>query len=255
MQRGDIVHGDIARFFAKDPSAGMFMTGFFPVMMFGLPATCFAMIATAKPEKRKMVTGMLAGLALTSFLTGITEPIEFSFMFLSPVLYGIHAVLTGISLFVTTSLGIHDGFSFSAGAIDYFLNFGIATKPLLLAGIGLIYATIYFVVFYFLIKKFNLKTPGREDDEELATDDEAPVAGSIGEAYVTALGGKDNLTVIDNCATRLRLQVKDANLVNESALKRAGARGVMKLSNTSVQVIVGTNVESVAEDMKKTRIN
>ena len=154
---GDIVHGDIARFFAKDPSAGMFMTGFFPVMMFGLPAACFAMIAAAKPEKRKMVTGMLGGLALTSFLTGITEPIEFSFMFLSPVLYGIHAVLTGLSLFITTTLGIHDGFSFSAGAIDYVLNFGIATKPLLLAGIGLIYAAIYFVVFYFLIKKFDLK--------------------------------------------------------------------------------------------------
>ena len=154
---GDIVHGDIARFFAKDPSAGMFMTGFFPIMMFGLPAACFAMIAAAKPEKRKMVTGMLGGLALTSFLTGITEPIEFSFMFLSPVLYGIHAVLTGLSLFITTTLGIHDGFSFSAGAIDYFLNFGIATKPVLLAGIGLIYAAIYFVVFYFLIKKFDLK--------------------------------------------------------------------------------------------------
>ncbi|HGH7176990.1 TPA: N-acetylglucosamine-specific PTS transporter subunit IIBC [Bacillus wiedmannii] len=248
---GNVVNGDIARFLAGDKTAGMFMTGFFPVMMFGLPAACFAMIAAAKPEKRKMVTGMLGGLALTSFLTGITEPIEFSFMFLSPVLYGIHAVLTGISLFVTTSLGIHDGFTFSAGAIDYFLNFGIATKPVLLAGIGLIYAVIYFVVFYFLIKKFDLKTPGREDDDELAEEDDAPVAGSIGETYVAALGGKENLTVIDNCATRLRLQVKDAGQVNEAALKRAGAKGVMKLSNTSVQVIVGTNVESVADDMKK----
>ncbi|EAO55425.1 PTS system, N-acetylglucosamine-specific IIBC component [Bacillus thuringiensis serovar israelensis ATCC 35646] len=248
---GDLVHGDIARFFAKDRSAGMFMTGFFPVMMFGLPAACFAMIAAAKPEKRKAVTGMLAGLALTSFLTGITEPIEFSFMFLSPVLYGVHAVLTGLSLFITTSLGIRDGFTFSAGAIDYVINFGIATKPVLLAGIGLIYAAIYFAVFYFLIKKFNLKTPGREDDDELVEDVDAPVAGSIGETYVAALGGKENLTVIDNCATRLRLQVKDASQVNEAALKRAGAKGVMKLSDTSVQVIVGTNVESVADDMKK----
>lgn len=248
---GDLVHGDIARFFAKDPSAGMFMTGFFPVMMFGLPAACFAMIAAAKPEKRKAVTGMLAGLALTSFLTGITEPIEFSFMFLSPVLYGVHAVLTGLSLFITTSLGIRDGFTFSAGAIDYVINFGIATKPVLLAGIGLIYAAIYFAVFYFLIKKFNLKTPGREDDDELVEDVDAPVAGSIGETYVAALGGKENLTVIDNCATRLRLQVKDASQVNEAALKRAYAKGVMKLSDTSVQVIVGTNVESVADDMKK----
>ncbi|EEK75076.1 MULTISPECIES: N-acetylglucosamine-specific PTS transporter subunit IIBC [Bacillus cereus group] len=248
---GTVFHGDISRFLNGDPTAGMFMTGFFPVMMFGLPAACFAMIAAAKPEKRKMVTGMLGGLALTSFLTGITEPIEFSFMFLSPVLYGIHAVLTGISLFVTTSLGIRDGFSFSAGAIDYVINLGIATKPLLLAGIGLIYAAIYFAVFYFLIKKFDLKTPGREDDDELAEEGDAPVAGSIGETYVAALGGKENLAVIDNCATRLRLQVKDASLVNEPALKRAGAKGVMKLSNTSVQVIVGTNVESVADDMKK----
>ncbi|MBH0346687.1 PTS N-acetylglucosamine transporter subunit IIB [Bacillus thuringiensis serovar muju] len=248
---GTVFHGDISRFLNGDPTAGMFMTGFFPIMMFGLPAACFAMIAAAKPEKRKMVTGMLGGLALTSFLTGITEPIEFSFMFLSPVLYGIHAVLTGLSLFITTTLGIHDGFSFSAGAIDYFLNFGIATKPVLLAGIGLIYAAIYFVVFYFLIKKFDLKTPGREDEEEVAEGEEAPVAGSIGETYVAALGGKENLTVIDNCATRLRLQVKDAGQVNEAALKRAGAKGVMKLSNTSVQVIVGTNVESVADDMKK----
>ncbi|CAM4336762.1 PTS N-acetylglucosamine transporter subunit IIB [Bacillus manliponensis] len=250
---GDVVQGDIARFFAGDKSAGMFMTGFFPIMMFGLPAACFAMIAAAKPEKRKLVAGMLGGLALTSFLTGITEPIEFSFMFLSPVLYGVHAVLTGLSLFITTTLDIHHGFAFSAGAIDYGLNFGIAQKPLLLAGIGLIYALIYFVVFYFMIKKFDLKTPGREDDDEVTEGEagEAGEAGSIGETYVMALGGKENLTIIDNCATRLRLEVKDAGLVNEAALKRAGAKGVMKLSNTSVQVIVGTNVESVADDMKK----
>ena len=247
---GDVVQGDIARFFAGDQSAGMFMTGFFPIMMFGLPAACFAMIAAAKPEKRKLVAGMLGGLALTSFLTGITEPIEFSFMFLSPVLYGIHAILTGLSLFITTTLDIHHGFAFSAGAIDYVLNFGIAQKPVLLAGIGFIYGLIYFVIFYFMIKKFDLKTPGREDEDEVA-EGATGEAGSIGEVYVTALGGKENLTVIDNCATRLRLQVKDASLVNEAALKRAGAKGVMKLSDTSVQVIVGTNVESVADDMKK----
>ena len=155
-------------------------------------------------------------------------------------------------MFVTTKLGIHDGFSFSAGAIDYGINFGIATKPVLLAGVGLVYAAIYFFVFYFLIKKLNLKTTGREDDELLEEGTiAAGEAGSIGEIYVASLGGKENLTVIDNCATRLRLQVKDANLVNEQALKRAGAKGVMKLSDTSIQVIVGTNVESVADDMKK----
>lgn len=245
--------GDLNRFFAGDPAAGMFMTGFFPIMMFGLPAACFAMITAAKPENRKAVAGMLGGIAFTAFLTGITEPIEFSFMFLSPLLYGIHAVLTGISLWLTTALGIHHGFGFSAGAIDYFLNYKLATKPIWLIPIGLAFGLVYFIVFYFLIKKLDLKTPGREDDIDMdEEEDDAHTDGtSVGAAYLAALGGKENITEIDNCATRLRLKVKDANLVNEAALKKAGAKGVMKLSNTSVQIIVGTNVEFVAEDMKK----
>lgn len=242
--------GDIARFFAGDSSAGLYMTGFFPVMMFGLPAAAFAMIAAAKPEKRKAVTGMLAGLALTSFVTGITEPIEFSFMFLSPLLYVVHAFLTGFSMWLTTTLGIRDGFTFSAGGIDYLLNFNIAEKPLLLLFVGLIYGALYFIIFYFLIKALKLKTPGREDDE-LLEDQVVPSGDGVAEAYITALGGKDNITSVDNCATRLRLNLKDPSQVNEAALKRAGAKGVIKVGGTAVQVIVGTNVEFVADDIKR----
>ncbi|WP_421383562.1 N-acetylglucosamine-specific PTS transporter subunit IIBC [Bacillus salacetis] len=253
---GEIVSGDIARFFAGDPTAGGYMTGFFPVMMFGLPAAAFAIIAAAKPERRKAVSGMFIGLALTSFLTGITEPIEFSFMFVAPLLYGVHAILTGISMWLTSLLGIRDGFTFSAGGIDYLLNFNIAEKPLLLLLIGIIYAAIYFVVFYFLIKAFNLKTPGREDDAEEVNPAAAPTAGNdkyeqMASHFIQDIGGKENITAIDNCATRLRLNVKDMTKVQDSSLKTHGAKGVMKLNKTNLQIIVGTEVEFVADAMKR----
>ncbi|WP_088044031.1 N-acetylglucosamine-specific PTS transporter subunit IIBC [Bacillus sp. EAC] len=245
---GKLIHGDLNRFFAGDKTAGAFMTGFFPIMMFGLPAAAIAMIAAAKPERRKTVTGMFLGLALTSFLTGITEPIEFAFMFIAPVLYAFHAILTGLSLGIVNALGIKSGFTFSAGFIDYVLNFNIAQKPILLILVGLVFAVIYFIVFYFAIIKFNIKTPGRED-EEMESDE---VITEIGDSlYLQGLGGKENLVNIDNCTTRLRLQVKDASKVNESLLKKAGARGVIKLDDKNVQVVVGTNVEFVAEDLKK----
>jgi N-acetylglucosamine PTS system EIICBA or EIICB component len=248
--------GDLHRFFAGDPDAGIFMTGFFPVMMFGLPAAALAMIAAAKKERRKAVSGALIGVAFTSFLTGITEPIEFLFMFLSPLLYFVHAVLTGLSLSIATLLDIHHGFSFSAGAIDYFLNLGIAQKPYLLLIQGIIYGVIYFVVFYFLIKKLDLKTPGREDEMEGEfTASTASNSGAKYEAlatqYIDALGGKDNLTQIDNCVTRLRLKVKDMSKINENELKRLGAKGVIRLNETDLQVVVGTDVEFVANEMKK----
>ena len=172
--------GDIGRFFAGDPDAGTFMTGFFPIMMFALPAAAFAIWHEAKPEQRKIVGGIMLSTALTAFLTGITEPLEFSFLFVAWPLYVVHAILTGTSLAITNALGIHDGFSFSAGAIDYLLNFGQATRPLWLIPIGLVYAVIYYVVFRFVIRKWNLKTPGREDDAEAvvgSTDDAvAPAA-------------------------------------------------------------------------------
>ncbi|WP_189106935.1 PTS transporter subunit EIIC [Streptomyces camponoticapitis] len=160
--------GDIARFLAGDPSAGQFMTGFFPIMMFALPAACLAIYHCARPERRKVVGGMMFSLALTAFVTGVTEPIEFTFMFIAPVLYAIHAVLTGVSMALTWGLGMKDGFGFSAGAVDFFLNLGIATNPWGLALVGLCFAAVYYAVFRFAIVKFNLPTPGRESDEELA---------------------------------------------------------------------------------------
>ncbi|MCE7790805.1 N-acetylglucosamine-specific PTS transporter subunit IIBC [Salipaludibacillus sp. CUR1] len=248
--------GDLNRFFAGDPTAGQFMVGFFPIMMFALPAACLAMILAAKAHRRKAVAGMMIGIAFTSFLTGITEPIEFSFMFLSPLLYVVHALLTASSMVVTNALGILHGFGFSAGAIDYFLNFGIATQPVLLAVVGLAYAGIYFVVFYFLIRALDLKTPGREDEEEEgeaegAVDQSADKYEQMAEDYIVGLGGKENISTLDNCVTRLRMKVKDMSKVDEKMLKKTGAKGVMKLNSTDIQVVVGTDVEFVADAMRK----
>lgn len=248
--------GDMNRFFAGDPSAGAFMTGFFPIMMFGLPAACLAMIAAAKKHRRKATAGLLIGLAFTSFLTGITEPIEFTFMFLSPLLFGIHALLTASAMTVTNMLGIHHGFTFSAGTIDYLLNFGIATKPLLLLPLGLVYGIIYFIIFYFLITKLNLKTPGREDDDEQENTAVSPDTGSskyetLADKYIEALGGKENIETLNNCVTRLRLKVRDASKLDESAMKSMGAKGFVKLNQHEVQVIIGTDVEFLANEMRK----
>ncbi|MEU4996685.1 PTS transporter subunit EIIC [Streptomyces sp. NPDC021622] len=164
---GTTVHGDINMFLSGDPSAGIYQTGFFPIMMFALPAACLAMYHCARPERRKAVGGMMVSLALTSFVTGITEPIEYSFVFIAPLLYVVHAVLTGVSMAVTWGLGVKDGFSFSAGLIDYVINWGLATKPWMIIPIGLGFALVYYVIFRFAITKFDLKTPGREPEDEV----------------------------------------------------------------------------------------
>ncbi|MFG2953519.1 PTS transporter subunit EIIC [Streptomyces sp. NPDC048291] len=164
---GTIVHGDLTRFFAGDPTAGQFMSGFFPIMMFGLPAAALAIAHTARPERRAAVMGMMLSMALTSFVTGVTEPIEFTFMFIAPLLYAIHAVLTALSMAVTWALGVHAGFTFSAGVIDYILNWNLATKPWLIIPIGLVFGAVYYFVFRFAIVRFNLPTPGREPEEEI----------------------------------------------------------------------------------------
>ncbi|BAB04392.1 N-acetylglucosamine-specific PTS transporter subunit IIBC [Halalkalibacterium halodurans] len=244
--------GDLHRFFAGDPNAGIFMAGFFPIMMFGLPAAALAMILAAKKEKRKATAGLLGGVAFTAFLTGITEPIEFTFMFLSPLLYGVHAVLTGTAMAVAYTLEIRHGFTFSAGAIDYFINFGIATKPWLLAFVGLIYAVIYFVLFYFLIIKLNLQTPGREKEESMdETETSSADYEEMAKAILAALGGKKNVKDLDFCVTRLRLTIHSWLAVDEKALRLAGAKGVVKLNDTTIQVVIGTDVEFVANAMKK----
>ncbi|MCM2428223.1 PTS transporter subunit EIIC [Streptomyces sp. RKAG337] len=162
---GTVVHGDITRFLAGDPTAGQFTSGFFPIMMFALPAAALAMAHCAKPHRRKEVSGMMLSIGLTSLITGITEPIEYSFLFIAPLLFAIHAVLTGVSMAVTWGLGVHDGFSFSAGLIDYVINWGLATKPWMIIPIGLAFGVVYYVLFRFVITKFNLATPGREPEE------------------------------------------------------------------------------------------
>ncbi|WP_406268468.1 PTS transporter subunit EIIC [Streptomyces sp. NBC_00191] len=162
---GTVVHGDITMFLAGDPNAGQFTTGFFPIMMFALPAAALAITHCAKPHRRKEIGGLMLSVALTSFVTGITEPIEYSFLFVAPLLYAVHALLTGVSMAVSWGLGVHDGFSFSAGLIDYVINWGLATKPWLIIPIGLCFAVVYYAIFRFAITRFNIQTPGREPDE------------------------------------------------------------------------------------------
>ncbi|HHW4412943.1 PTS N-acetyl glucosamine transporter subunit IIABC [Citrobacter freundii] len=256
---GAVFHGDINRFYAGDGTAGMFMSGFFPIMMFGLPGAALAMYFAAPKARRPMVGGMLLSVAITAFLTGVTEPLEFLFMFLAPLLYLLHALLTGISLFVATLLGIHAGFSFSAGAIDYVLMYNLpaASKNVwMLVAMGLVFFVIYFVLFSAVIRMFNLKTPGREDkDDEIVTDEansntEEGLA-QLATSYIAAVGGTDNLKAIDACITRLRLTVVDSAKVSDAMCKRLGASGVVKLNKQTIQVIVGAKAESIGDEMKK----
>ena len=241
--------GDLRRFFAGDPTAGPFMAGFFPVMMFGLPAACLAMYHEAKPERRKVVGGLMLSLALTSFLTGVTEPIEYTFMFLAPVLYAIHAVLTGLSMALMDAFGIKLGFGFSAGLFDYVLGYGKATRPLLLIPIGAAYAVIYYALFRFVIRRFDLKTPGRDDEQEGAAAAATRDAGGRGAAYLAALGGAGNLERVEACTTRLRLIVADQSAIDEAKLKALGARGVIRPSDKAVQVVLGPIADSVAMEI------
>ncbi|OYX67750.1 MAG: PTS N-acetyl-D-glucosamine transporter [Caulobacter sp. 32-67-35] len=241
--------GDLNRFAAGDPTAGAFMSGFFPVMMFGLPAACLAMLHTARPERRKAVGGMLGSLALTSFLTGVTEPIEFSFMFLAPVLYAVHALLTGLSMVIMNLLDVKLGFGFSAGLFDYVLNFNKATRPLMLIPVGLVYGAIYYGVFRWVIIRFDLKTPGREPDDAIA----APVArsaGGRGEDFLIALGGAANLASVDACTTRLRLIITGEGSVDEPRLKALGVRGVVRPSERALQVVLGPIADQVASEIR-----
>jgi PTS system N-acetylglucosamine-specific IIC component len=240
--------GDLNRFFAGDPTAGAFMSGFFPVMMFGLPAACLAMYHAARPERRKAVGGMLASLALTAFLTGVTEPIEFTFMFLAPVLYVIHAILTGVGMVVMSLIGSHLGFTFSAGLFDYVINFGQSKRPWLLLPVGLVYAGVYYGLFRLFIARFDLKTPGREDEDGTAAG-YVVASGGRGEGFAVALGGAGNLKSVSACTTRLRLVIDSRAKVDEPALKRLGARGVIAPSPTDLQVVLGPIADAVAEEI------
>jgi PTS system N-acetylglucosamine-specific IIC component len=243
------VTGDLHRFFAGDPSAGAFMAGYFPVMMFGLPAACLAMYHTAKPERRKAVGGMLLSVAATAFLTGVTEPIEFSFMFLAPVLYGVHAVLTGLSMVLMDVFGVKLGFGFSAGFFDYALNFNKATRPLLLIPVGLVYGALYYGLFRWAIVRFDLKTPGR-DEEAAAPPAAFGKASNRAQGFVAALGGPGNLIEVGACTTRLRLVTVDNGAVDEAALKSLGARGIIRPAPGALQVVLGPIADQVAGEMR-----
>ncbi|MCE2593474.1 N-acetylglucosamine-specific PTS transporter subunit IIBC [Motilimonas cestriensis] len=233
---------------------GRYMAGFFPVMMFGLPGAALAIYHTAKPENKERVLSIMIAAGFASFFTGVTEPLEFSFMFVAPVLYFLHAVLTGISLFIAASMQWTAGFGFSAGLVDLFLsaNNPLANKWYMLVAQGLVFFAIYYSVFRFVIVKFNLATPGREA-VEANTSSKASGNESkreLAEKYLAALGGADNLTVIDACITRLRLTLKDRSVIDEGTLKGLGAMGVVKLGDNNLQVILGPQAELVAGEMK-----
>jgi PTS system N-acetylglucosamine-specific IIC component len=246
---GVVVHGDIARFMAGDKTAGFFMAGYFPIMMFGLPAACLAMYKNALPTNKKAVGGLLLSMALTSFLTGVTEPIEYSFVFLAPVLYAFHALLTGMSLAVMYLLNVHLGFTFSAGLIDYILFFKQAQNPLYLLPVGIATFLIYYFLFDFFIRKFNLPTIGRDTVNNSQVSLVKPDSRAL--QFIESLGGSDNLISVDACMTRLRLIVKDSTNINKDMLKALGARGVLAPSKDSLQVILGPTADSVASEIRE----
>ena len=254
--------GDLSHFWAGETSAdvtwdlGMYMSGFFPCMMFGIPGAALAMIQSAKSNKRKVTIGLVASAAVCAFVCGVTEPFEFGFMFLAPVLYVIYAALYGIFTVITVLVGFRAGFSFSAGATDLLFSASLpaAQNTWMIIPLGLAAFVVFYLVFRFAITKFDLKTPGREDDEEeqekkivLANNNYTEVAAII----LEGLGGKENITSIDNCITRLRLEIKDNTLINEKKIKAAGASGVIRPGKTSVQVVIGTKVQFVADEFKK----
>ena len=254
--------GDLSHFWAGETSAdvtwslGMYMSGFFPCMMFGIPGAALAMVHTAKSNKKKVAIGLVASAAVCSFVCGVTEPFEFGFMFLAPALYLIYALLYGIFTTITVLLGFRAGFSFSAGATDLLFSASLpaAANTWLIIPLGIAAFAVFYVVFRFAIVKFDLKTPGREDDD-VEAEKKAVLSNSnfteVASIILEGLGGKGNVKSLDNCITRLRLEINDYTKVDEKKIKSAGVAGVMRPSKTAVEVIVGTKVQFVADEMKK----
>lgn len=257
--------GDLSHFWAGDTTAsanlswdlGMYMSGFFPCMMFGIPGAALAMIQTAKSNKKKVAIGLVGSAALAAFLCGVTEPFEFGFMFLAPALYVVYALLYGIFTFITVLVGFRAGFSFSAGLTDLIFSASLpaARNTWMIIPLGIAAFVVFYVVFRFAITKWDLKTIGREDDEDNAEEQSAVLANNdfteVAKIILEGVGGKDNVDTIDNCITRLRLTVKDNTLVNEKKIKSAGVAGVVRPSKTDVQVVVGMQVQHVADEFKK----
>ncbi len=240
-----VANGDLHRFFAGDKTAGVYMSGFYIIMMFGLPAMAYAIYLNTPKNSRKKVGAILAGVAFTSFLTGITEPLEFLFLFVAPLLFVLHALLTGLALAIAQLLDIHAGFGFSAGFIDYMINYKLSTNPLLILPLGALFAFIYFVTSYYTIKYFKLKIfEENNDNKESNTNEEAI-------AFIEALGGAENITHTDACITRLRMSVNDSTLLVDETFIALGAKGVIKPDKKSIQIVLGTRAESVAESIKE----
>ncbi len=249
-ESGRVVTGEIARFFAGDKTAGRFMAGSFPYMMFGLPAAALAMIHEARPERRKSVSGMLISAGLTSMLTGIAEPVEFAFLFVAPVLFLIHVFLAGISFAVMDILHVKHGYSFSGGAIDYFLNYGLSTNGWMIIPFGLLLGVLYYFSFRFVIRKWDLKTLGRESGEARKAQVQCANQSSLAVNVLKALGGKDNLTALDACLTRLRATVENPGLVDKVALKQLGAVGFFEIGH-NFQAIFGTQSETLKRQINE----
>lgn len=247
--------GDLNRFFAGDPDAGAFMAGFFPVMMFGLPGACLAMWHSVRPERRKAMAGMYLSMALTSFLTGVTEPIEFTFMFIAPLLFLLHAVLTGCSMVLMDWMNVRLGFGFSAGLFDYVLNFSRGTNAALMLPVGAAYFLIYYTVFRVSIRRFGLAVPGAEAAGSIAAETataraSATAPGPIAAAYADALGGVCNLASVDACTTRLRLVLHDPACVDGDRLRALGAKGIVKSGPNAVQVVIGPDADRLAGEIR-----
>jgi len=248
---GKVATGDLNRFFAGDPSAGAFMAGFFPVMMFGLPAACLAMYRCARTENKKAVAGLLLSMALTSFLTGVTEPVEFGFMFLAPALYAVHAVLTGVSMALMHIMHVRLGFTFSAGLFDFLLSSGKGENPMLMLPVGVAYFVVYYVIFSFAIRKFDLMTLGREVNATPVVAVSETHGSSRAHDFITALGGAANLKSVDACTTRLRLEVVDGKALDATALKALGSRGMIQPAAGSVQVVLGPEADLIADEIRQ----
>ena len=241
-----VANGDLHRFFAGDKTAGVYMSGFYVVMMFGLPAMAYAIYLNTPRDYRKKAGAILAGVAFTSFLTGITEPLEFLFLFVAPALFVLHALLTGLALALAQLLNIHAGFGFSAGFIDYVINYKLATNPELIIPLGLAFGLIYFVTSYYTIKllKLNIFSESEEVQKTIQNNEAL--------AFIEALGGEENIVNTDACITRLRMQVNNSNILTDDAFTALGAKGVIRPDKQTIQIILGTKAEGIAEEIRTT---
>ncbi|QJC52417.1 PTS transporter subunit EIIC [Paenibacillus albicereus] len=250
MDEGTMVYGDLPRFFAGDPTAGAFMAGLYPTMMFALPAIALAIIQEAREDLKPKIKRTFLSAALASFLTGVSEPVEFAFLFVAPYLFVIHSVLSGLIMWIVYELGIRHGFSFSGGAIDYVINMHLATKGWLLLPLGIVVFLLYYGLFRWAIRRFQIPTPGREEGSAL--DEWAGDIPYRAPLILQAIGGKENLETLEACITRLRIKVRNDKLLDTAALRDLGAAGVIRLGGGNVQVVFGTFSELIREEMLKT---